>query len=284
MQLECKHCNKLLSLPDDKLPIGRPFSFNCPYCKEKNTTMVEPPDTSFLAETRLPVDNQADRTPPQPPPPPAEAGFPAAGQNNQNEENGFADQDYQPPPPPTPLRTPAGGDAYSAVESFSGGDDEFTTSKLTLKQLLNGEIDERPKALIVYDDLDAAEMLEQKMDVLGFQVSVAMNLRDAAKQLKFANFSIVLIQEDYYGASLSGNHLLRALQSMEGASRRGMLVVMISPTLTTLDDLLAFSLSLDAIVNSSELANIERILISTIGRATKFYAVYREILAEHGLD
>jgi len=251
--------------------------------------MIDPPETSFLAETRLPSDNSAGPMPTQAPPPPG-AGFPPVGQENQYGESSFADQGYQQQPaaPPTPLRAPVGGDAYSAVEmpapGFSGGDDEFNTSQMTLKQLLSGEVDERPKALVVYDDLDVAEMLEQKMDVLGFQVSVAMNLRDAAKQLKFANFSIVLIQEDYYGASLSGNHLLRSLQGMEGASRRGMLVVLISPTLTTLDDLLAFSLSLDAIVNSSELANIERILVSTIGRARKFYSVYREILAEHGLD
>ena len=83
---------------------------------------------------------------------------------------------------------------------------------------------------------------------------------------------------------MNGNHLLKSLQTMVGQARRGMLVVLISPTMTTVDDLLAYSLSLDAIINSSDLDNIERILISTIGRSRKFYAIYREVLAAEGLD
>lgn len=290
MQLECIHCHQLLSLPDDKLPVGRPFSFNCPYCKEKNTAMIDPPQPQTLAETQLPYDDGQQEEGFAVPPPP---DFPPMPQDDGVlPPEGFGEQFYQPAPPPappTPLRAPSGGDTYAAVEmpaptAFGGTEDEFTNTQLTIKQLMSGEVDERPKALVVYDDLDVAEMLEHKLDALGFQVSVAMNLRDAAKQLKFTNFSIILIQEDYFGASLNGNHLLRSIQSMEGSSRRGMLVVLISPTMTTLDDLLAFSLSLDAIVNSSELSNIERILISTIARARKFYSFYREILAEQGLD
>ena len=293
MQLECKQCHQLLNLPDDKLPIGRPFSFNCPYCKEKNTAMIDPPgEQPFLAETQLPTEGPTASSMPMPPASAPSDTYAADG-SYQAPQSAEQFQAAAPPTtaPPTPLRAPAGGDeAYSAVHmpapsAFSGGQDESDNSQqLTIQQLMSGDVDERLKALVVYDDLDIAEKLEQKLDTMGFQVSVAMNQRDAAKQLKFSNFTLVLIQEDYYGASLAGNHLLKSLQGLEGHSRRGMLVVLISPTMTTLDDLLAFSLSLDAIINSAELDNIERILISTIGRSRKFYAIYREVLAAEGLD
>lgn len=275
MQLECKQCHQPLNLPDDKLPVGRPFSFNCPYCKTKNTAVIDPQD-SRLAETRLPEEQAG---PPGDYPPLQDP----AGPPNFNSEEA-------PSPPAAPgfLRAPAlSDDAFAPVEPpppMEGGGENYDSSQLTLKQLMAGEVDERPKALVVYDDLDVAESLEHKLDALGFQVSVAMNQRDAAKQLKFTNFTILLIQEDYFGASMSSNHLLRSIQTMEGPARRGMLVIMVSPTMTTLDDLLAFSLSLDAIINTEELGNIERILISTIARARKFYAVYREVLSEQGLD
>ncbi|MDL2260486.1 hypothetical protein LJB99_06415, partial [Deltaproteobacteria bacterium OttesenSCG-928-K17] len=270
MQLECTQCQRLLNLPDDRLPIGRAFSFTCPYCKEKNSAYIEPAENPVLTETAVPDYYEQD-------------GY-AEGENQ-----AFSSGPAVPPQPPTPLHAPASDidDSFAPVEApppeamnFENGQPE----QITLQQLLAGETDDRPKALVVYDDLDIAEMLEQKLDKMGLSVTVAVNLRDAAKQLKFANFTILLLQEDYFGSNMTTNHLLRSVQGMDSQSRRGTLVVMISPTQTTLDDLTAFSLSIDAIVNTAEIANIERILISTIARANKFYAIYREVLAEHGLD
>ena len=37
MQVTCTSCNKVLSIPDDKIPKGQVFSFNCPACKNKVT-------------------------------------------------------------------------------------------------------------------------------------------------------------------------------------------------------------------------------------------------------
>lgn len=240
MQLECKHCHKLLNLPDDKLPAGRPFSFNCPYCKEKNTaeiTILEEKPVSALKDAYF---------------------VPGSGD----------DASLAPDQPPL-------GGISDELNNF----DQFT-----IKQLMNGEADDHLKALVVYDNPDIAEKIGQKLEGMGFQVSVPINQRDAVKQLKFSNFNLVLIQEDYFGTSLSGNYLLKSIQNLDGHSRRGMLVVLISPTMTTSDDLLAFSRSVDAVVNSAELGNIERILISTIGRARKFYSIFREVLAAEGLD
>ena len=40
MQLECSNCQKSLNLPDAKLPVGKPFSFTCPYCRQKNSAFI----------------------------------------------------------------------------------------------------------------------------------------------------------------------------------------------------------------------------------------------------
>jgi len=153
-----------------------------------------------------------------------------------------------------------------------------------IQAFLSAGVDDRPKALIVYDDEEVADLLARKLEALGHRSAVAINMRDAAKQLKFADFGLLLIQEDYYGSSLSGNQLLRSVQHMDGQNRRGMLVVLISPTMTTLDDLQAFALSLDAIINTEDIESIDRLLLSIVARAKKFYASYREILVELGMD
>ena len=155
---------------------------------------------------------------------------------------------------------------------------------MDLQAALSEAADDRPKAMVVYDDPVVQELLLQKLEGTGYNATAALNPRDAAKQLKFANFSLLILQEDYCGASIRGNLLLRSLQTLDLSSRRGMLVILVSPTMTSLDDLTAFALSIDGIVNVADIDSIDRLLVSVIARANKFYAFYRDILIEHGLD
>jgi CheY-like chemotaxis protein len=153
-----------------------------------------------------------------------------------------------------------------------------------LQSALTEAVDDRSKAIVVFDDPEVQELLVRKLEENGYQATAALNPRDAAKQLKFANFSLLVLQENYSGASLRGNLLLKSLQGIDITSRRGMLIILISPTITSLDDLTAFGLSIDGIINIADIDSIDRLLISITARAKKFYATYREILAEHGLD
>lgn len=259
MQLECQNCHQLLNLPDSKVPVGRPFSFNCPYCKAKNTTIVP-------ADPAPPLESESDYAPPPPSGAPADEGPPPSGHEEEAPQASAGRS-------PAPVKRPAPSD---------GG--VYNYDDPTLQSLMMGGVDDRPKALVVYDDEEVADMLAAKLADVGYLASVAVNLRDAAKQLKFANFNILLVQEDYYGANLHSNHLLKTVQNIDSQSRRNMLVILISPNMTTLDDLLAFSLSFDAVINTADLGGVDRLLLSIIARAKKFYFIYREILAEHGLD
>lgn len=253
MQFNCSHCEKILNLPDAKLPVGRPFTFTCPHCKQKNTARIPAPGEEAGVAPQVPSpqfrEDAAVTALPTSAPPRPDITYPASEPNKA-----------------------AGSDQYP------GSEDSF------IQSMSLAVTDDRPKGLVVYDDDEVSDMLAEKLESLGYEPTVAVNLRDAAKQLKFASFDIVLIQEDYYGASLVSNHLLKSIQNMENQTRRGMMVALISPTMTTLDDLLAFSLSFNAVVNKADLGNIDRILLSVIARGKKFYSVYRDMLTEYGFD
>jgi CheY-like chemotaxis protein len=178
------------------------------------------------------------------------------------------------PPPPEPLR-PAPGPEHPPLPAIS--------EEADLQSAFNEAVDHRPRAIAVFDDPEMQEFLVRKLEESGYKATAALNLRDAAKQLKFVNCSLLVLQENYCGASLHGNLLLRSIQSIDISSRRGMLVILISPGMTTLDDLTAFGLSIDGIINIADIESIDRLLASITARAKKFYAVYREVLAEHGL-
>jgi len=252
MQLECKECHRTLNLPDAKLPVGRPFAFSCPYCKGKNTAQYPGPTAPATPEASEVLTAG---------PPSAAAGGAAS---------------RPPAAPPEPIR--ATGEAAGEPPAKVSG------KPIDLQSALSEVVDDRPKAMVVYDDPTIQKFLIQKLESGGYKAMAALNPRDAAKQLKFANFSLLVLQEDYCGTSIRGNLLLRSLQTLDLASRRGMLVILVSPQMTSLDDLTAFGLSIDGIINIADIDSLDRLLVSVTARATKFYSLYRQALIEHGLD
>ena len=62
-----------------------------------------------------------------------------------------------------------------------------------------------------------------------------------------------------------------------------MFVAVIGPSFTSLDDLTAFSLSLDTVINSGDIDDIDRILISAMSHLVKSMATYNELLLQRGL-
>lgn len=176
-----------------------------------------------------------------------------------------------PKPAPEPLRAAADQEPPAKAPAAD------------LQSALSEAVDDRPRAMVVFDAPETQELLVRKLEDGGYKASAALNLRDAAKQLKFANFTLLILQENYCGVSLHGNLLLRSLQTIDISSRRGMLVILVSPHMTSLDDLTAFGLSIDGIINLADLESLDRLLVSITARARKFYAIYQEVLAEYGV-
>jgi hypothetical protein len=139
-------------------------------------------------------------------------------------------------------------------------------------------------ALVAYDDEDVQGKLQEILGNMGYKVSMALNLRDAAKQLKFASFQVVLVQENYFVANLRNNQLLKAIQGMEVRTRHKMFIGMIGPSFTSLDDLTAFGLSLDTVINTADIEDAERLLISAIEHVNKFFSAYNELRAARGVE
>ncbi|MDR1051695.1 MAG: zinc-ribbon domain-containing protein [Deltaproteobacteria bacterium] len=248
MIIECLHCQKKLNVADDKIPFGRPFTFVCPQCKEKNTMTL--PERRV---TEISLDN--DEPAPPPPGPRAETGQQGGGDARPSPsatQTGMA-----PGPMPSFPELPA--------PDFEEGSEGMKT------------------AMIAFDTELTQEKMIEKLSAMGYRVTTAVNVRDAVKQLKFGRFQLLVIQEDYYGATLSTNQIIRAVNAIELSIRHDMFVAVVGASFTSLDDLAAFSLSLDTVVNSSDIDDIDLILISAMGHVKKFMSTYRELLLEKGM-
>ncbi|MDR2339142.1 MAG: hypothetical protein LBF40_03265 [Deltaproteobacteria bacterium] len=267
MQLECVFCNKRLNIPPTaKLPVGKPFTFTCPACGRKNTVTLDQDAAQGPAGAPMPnaPDQQAMGNPmgEQPFGGPAPQGPPMGPGGGGHRPPG--DTSFREAGPPTP--------GYSVAEA----------QRLLELNDLTAEA-EKP-ALIIFDKEEVQDFLNEKLTSMGYRVILALNVRDAAKQLKFGRFKVVLLQEDYYGATLRSNQLLKALTTLELSVRRKMFIGLVGPNFTSLDDLMAFSLSMDTVINSNDLDDIERILISATGHVSKFFATYDELRLARGVD
>ncbi|MDR0620487.1 MAG: zinc-ribbon domain-containing protein, partial [Deltaproteobacteria bacterium] len=238
MLIECQNCQKKLNISDDKIPFGRPFTFICPQCKVKNTmTLPERRITEIsLDEGETPEDPPVAR---QPTAPPRTAPKPSPSSTQTGQV---------PLPPPGLMLPPEMGGAVDEEDLPEG----------------------MKAAMIAFDTEENQEKLIEKLSTLGYRTTTAINVRDAVKQLKFGRFQLLIIQEDYYGASLATNQIIRAVNSIELSIRHDMFVAVVGPSFTSLDDLTAFSLSLDTVINTSDLDDIERILISAMSHVKKF--------------
>ncbi len=67
MRLSCPHCDRQLSVPDDKIPTGRSFKLACPQCNKPFTVEPESVNTASGANTVPPA--------PSPPPTAVETDF-----------------------------------------------------------------------------------------------------------------------------------------------------------------------------------------------------------------
>jgi hypothetical protein len=245
MLLECQSCQKKLNISEEKIPFGRPFTFVCPSCKFKNSmTLPERRVTEISLEEGDPPDAAAAADPRKDPPP-----VPPPGATRMSQMAPVMPPELAPPPM---------------------------------------EYDELPEgiklAMIAFDNEEVQEKVSQMLSAMGFRVTAAVNVRDAVKQLKFGRFQLIVIQEDYYGASLASNQIIRGINSIELAVRHDMFVCVVGDGFTSLDDLTAFSLSLDTVVNSRDLDDLERIVISAMGHSKKFFQTYRELMVQRGVD
>lgn len=242
MKITCPNCEASLNLPDDKVPVGRPFNFTCPKCKQKSTTTVSPPAGG-------PKPDEV-----QPPP----AGAP------ERDENSAA-----PPPHPNPWQpdnvVPAPGRSLAGAPFAEEPQD---AARIALLAVNEGPLNDT--------------ILEQ-LEAMDYMITASYGMRDALRQLKLSSFDLVVIGDDFDGASGDNHPLIKALQLMEMDIRRRMYVVLIGSEYRTLDGFVAYGLSVNAVINTQDVEQFEKALISGQVHQKRFYQPFLNLLDKRSL-
>jgi CheY-like chemotaxis protein len=136
--------------------------------------------------------------------------------------------------------------------------------------------------LVCEDSPERQAVIKAALDQLGFTMYPARNVEDALERLRRDSFEVVILDEQYQGGGALDNDVLQALQTMPMSTRRYMYVALLGRTYKTFDNMMAFSRSVNVVVNLNDLPHLPAILRKGITENNEFYRVFREILAEVG--
>jgi CheY-like chemotaxis protein len=136
--------------------------------------------------------------------------------------------------------------------------------------------------LVCVDDASRQGVIKAALEQLGFTMYAAKSSEEAVDRLRRDTFEVAIVDEQFQGGSALDNEVLQALQAMPMSIRRYMFVALLGRTYKTFDNMLAFSRSVNVVVNLNDLPHLPAILRKGITENNEFYRVFREVLAEVG--
>ena len=138
-------------------------------------------------------------------------------------------------------------------------------------------------ALVCVDEPGRLKAVKEALEELNYYSSVASSVKEALSKLRYNQYDLVMVDEEFCGETAENNTILRYLQPMPMATRRTIFLMLISKEIRTLDNLMAFANSVNAIINMEDTEKIKLVLERSLADHRRFYKVYLDSLQGIGV-
>ncbi len=126
------------------------------------------------------------------------------------------------------------------------------------------------------------EKVRESAEELGFRFILAENTRDALSKMRFHHFNMVLICDNFDGIGLDQSPIMNYINHLPMSSRRRIFLVLIGDEFNSMDQMKAFALSSNLVVNKKDMEKLTPILRRALTDHELFYKVFMETLVEVG--
>lgn len=116
----------------------------------------------------------------------------------------------------------------------------------------------------------------------GFKVQYAKSPGHAVQKLKFTQFDLVVLHENYCNIPFEKAPVYKMIIEMPMAQRRNIFVALTGAKFKTLNNMQAFGHSVNLVVNEKDLDKLPQVLKKAIRENEVFYKVFRETLNTAG--
>ena len=125
-------------------------------------------------------------------------------------------------------------------------------------------------------------VIKAALEQLGCTMLPATTAEEATERIRRQMFEIVIVDEQFEASGVLDNAVLKMLNSMPIGIRRHIFVVLLGREFKTFDNMMAFTRSVNVVVNLNDLPHLPAILRKGLEDNNDFYRVFRDMLAEVG--
>lgn len=137
-------------------------------------------------------------------------------------------------------------------------------------------LEDRKFAMVCFADAALSSLAKEGLEAAGYSVHLPAKVVDALHWMRRGKYELVLIHEDFDA------RFLQTLQPMAMSMRRHMCIGLVGKSLATMDNMAAFSKSVNFTAAERELDKIKGIARLALADNEQFYRVFREAVHDAG--
>lgn len=138
------------------------------------------------------------------------------------------------------------------------------------------------KLALVMADENLNRVIKPAVEEQKYKFITAPNIREALLKLRYHHFDLIVLAEGFDGQEINGGPIMNYLNHMSMSGRRRIFVALISEKYKTMDEMMAYSLSANMVVNTREILSLSILLKRGLQEYEQFYKVFMDILQEEG--
>jgi hypothetical protein len=133
-------------------------------------------------------------------------------------------------------------------------------------------------ALVCVDQLEFQKLIVPQLVDLGYKVHLGLFDDDGRLKIATYSYDVVVVYENFKGASPGENPILREMVRKASALRREHFVLLLTDRSPTNDAMRAFEQSVDLILNVNDIANFKPVLRRAVAQHHDLYLPLKEAM------
>ena len=124
--------------------------------------------------------------------------------------------------------------------------------------------------------------ITEALELMEYQITKAESARDALKRMRYHNYDLFVVNENFDTDNPESNGILLYLERLNMLVRRNMFIALVSDRFRTMDNMMALNKSVNLIINIKNIEDIGKILSRGITDNEFFYRVFKGTPKEVG--
>ncbi|VAX25175.1 hypothetical protein MNBD_NITROSPINAE02-2049 [hydrothermal vent metagenome] len=137
---------------------------------------------------------------------------------------------------------------------------------------------------VLVADTENLEFISPILKKMNYLISAVGSVDEAITKLQFNFYNLIILNERFDNSDPKNNAAHKYIEDLKMDDRRRMFVALIGKNFKTLDNMTAFTKSVNLVVNVSDFSNFELILKKAMNDNDSFYRTFKKLLVDTGRE